>query len=543
MWIAGGVRPLEFRILGPLEVVGPGGPTVVRGAKRRGLLAYLLVHANDAVSLDRLVDDLWDQRPSSGARGTVQSYVSAFRKLLANDDHVTLETRPTGYVLNLQTECLDAARFERDCARAGGEGDAAKRMELLDAALGLWRGAPLGEFAGAGWADAAATRLEALHRQAVQQRIDARLTLGRHVEAIPELEELVREHRLDERFWAQLMVAYYRAGRQTDALRTYQRARSILADELGIEPCDELAGLERQVLDHDPGLTRTQEAAGGQLSSGTVTFLFTDIEGSTPLWEQHPSAMREALARHDAILRDAVESHGGRIVKSTGDGALAVLRAASDAVGVATVVLRTFSSQTWGATGPLPVRIGIHTGSAEERDGDYFGPSLNRASRLMGAAHGGQVVLSSASAALVRDTLPEGLELVDLGAHRLRGLRRPERMYQLTIAGLRSQFPPLQSLDAFPGSVPVPSPLVARGGKSSRGATPSSISSRGSGGGRAMELGTSRSWPVSPGSARRVWSVSCPTWCQRRMRLFSTGVATRNRLFHTSHSSKHYDPT
>lgn len=173
--------------------------------------------------------------------------------------------------------------------------------------------------------------------------------------------------------------------------------------------------------------------------------------------------MRDALARHDAILRDAVEQHGGRIVKTTGDGALAVLGAVQDAVGAAATALRTLSSQPWGPTGSLPVRVGIHTGSAEERDGDYFGPSLNRANRLMAAAHGGQVVLSSASAADVRDVLPDGLELVDLGEHRLRGLARPERVYQLAIAGLPSEFPPLQSLDAFPGPLPLPGPSFAHG--------------------------------------------------------------------------------
>jgi class 3 adenylate cyclase len=185
----------------------------------------------------------------------------------------------------------------------------------------------------------------------------------------------------------------------------------------------------------------------------TVTFLCTDIEESTRLWEEQPEAMRTALAWHDAILGQAVEGHGGAIFKRTGDGALATLRDVPGAVGAATDALRALSSHEWGDTGPLAVRVGIHTGSAEERDGDFFGPALNRTSRLMAAAHGGQVVLSSASAALVREELPGGLELVDLGLHRLRGLSEPERVFQLTIEGLRSQFPPLQSIDAFPASL------------------------------------------------------------------------------------------
>jgi len=194
----------------------------------------------------------------------------------------------------------------------------------------------------------------------------------------------------------------------------------------------------------------------------TVTFLCTDIEGSTLLWEEHPDAMREALARHDAILSEAVEVHGGSIFKATGDGAYATLEAVSDAVGGAVTALRALSSETWGATGPLLVRMGIHTGQVEERDGDYFGPALNRTSRLMAIAHGGQVVLTGASAALVRDGLPDGLELVDLGLHRLRGIARPERVYQLKIAGLKSEFPALQSIDAFPGSLPANGPSLAQ---------------------------------------------------------------------------------
>ncbi len=198
-----------------------------------------------------------------------------------------------------------------------------------------------------------------------------------------------------------------------------------------------------------------------ELPSGMVTFLFTDLEGSTRMWEEHPDAMRDALARHDAILRKAIDARDGVIVKSTGDGVYAVFTEAIDAVAAAADAVRAFSSEAWGETGPLRARIGIHTGSAEQRDGDYFGPALNRASRLMTAAHGGQVVLSHVSAQLVREVLPEGLALLDLGEHRLRGLMSLERVHELAIAGVPSEFPPLQSLDAFPGDLVLPGPSFA----------------------------------------------------------------------------------
>jgi class 3 adenylate cyclase/tetratricopeptide (TPR) repeat protein len=195
----------------------------------------------------------------------------------------------------------------------------------------------------------------------------------------------------------------------------------------------------------------------------TVTFLCTDIEGSTRLWEEHPDAMREALARHDAILGAAVAAHDGRIFKTTGDGAYATLGSVADAVASAVDAQRALASERWGATGPLAVRMAIHIGEVEARDGDYYGPTMNRAARMMAAAHGGQVVLTSASAALVRDSMPADLDLLDLGLHRLRGIERPERVYQLSIEGLPTGFPPLQSLDAFPGALPTAGPTLARG--------------------------------------------------------------------------------
>ena len=139
------------------------------------------------------------------------------------------------------------------------------------------------------------------------------------------------------------------------------------------------------------------------LPSGTVTFLFTDIEGSSRLWDEHPGAMGEALVRHDALLREAVEANGGHVVKTTGDGVHAVFETAMNTVAAASAAVRALATEPWPDTGPLRVRMGIHTGAAELRDGDYYGPALNRASRLMAAAHGGQVVLSGRSADEVRN--------------------------------------------------------------------------------------------------------------------------------------------
>jgi predicted ATPase/class 3 adenylate cyclase len=191
-----------------------------------------------------------------------------------------------------------------------------------------------------------------------------------------------------------------------------------------------------------------------ELPSGTVTFLFTDLEVSTRLWDREPDAMRAALARHDEILRGAVAAHGGQVVKGRGDGVHAVFATADAAVGAAVACHLAMSDEDWLVSVPLRARIGIHTGVAELRDGDYFGSAVNRAARLEAVAHGGQVVCSQATADLARDIVSEGVGFVDLGEHRLRGLTRPERVFQVTAPGLTREFPPLRSVDALPGNLP-----------------------------------------------------------------------------------------
>jgi predicted ATPase/class 3 adenylate cyclase len=175
----------------------------------------------------------------------------------------------------------------------------------------------------------------------------------------------------------------------------------------------------------------------------TLTFLFTDLEGSTRLWEQLPAAMKAALERHDAIIAAAVEAFNGQVVKGTGDGFMAVFGSAAHAVGACLDAQERLSGEPWGETGPLRVRMGVHSGVAEARARDYYGPTVNRTARLMGVGHGGQVLLSSAAAALVVDELPDGARLRDLGDHRLKGLGRPERVFQLAHPALESDFPPL----------------------------------------------------------------------------------------------------
>jgi len=190
------------------------------------------------------------------------------------------------------------------------------------------------------------------------------------------------------------------------------------------------------------------------LPTGTITFLFTDIEGSTRLWEEHPNTMREALARHDALLRGIIETRRGHIFKTMGDAFDAAFEDAIAAVAAAAAIQQAVQAEAWIVPGGLKVRAALHTGTADARGGDYFGQTLNRAARLLAAGHGEQILLSEATRGLVEQSLPDRTTLRDLGQHRLRDLARAEHIFQLLVAGLRAEFPPLRSLDVLPNNLP-----------------------------------------------------------------------------------------
>jgi len=193
--------------------------------------------------------------------------------------------------------------------------------------------------------------------------------------------------------------------------------------------------------------------------TGTVTFFFTDIEGSTRRWEQFREAMAAALARHDDLVRAAIVAHGGHVFKTMGDAFCAAFGQAPEAVAAALTAQRALVAEDWSVFGAdfqaLRVRMALHTGSADARDGDYFGPPLNRVARLLSTGHGGQVLLSLATQELVRDDLPQGVSLKDLGQHRLKDLRRPEHVFQMILPDLPGDFPPLNTLDTRPNNLPV----------------------------------------------------------------------------------------
>jgi DNA-binding SARP family transcriptional activator len=247
---------MEFRILGPLEVSDEGGQVSLGGGKPRALLAGLLLHPNEVVSADRLIDELWGEDSPERAAAALRVNVSRLRKALPHD---VLATKSPGYVIRVEPEELDLHRFERlvDEGRSMlARGLPADASERLRDALSLWRGPALADFAYESFAQTAIARLEEIRLAAVELRIDADLALGRHDELVGELEALVAEHPLRERLRGYLMTALYRSGRQAEALDAYQDARRALVDELGIEPSTALRELERAILRQEPALNQ-----------------------------------------------------------------------------------------------------------------------------------------------------------------------------------------------------------------------------------------------------------------------------------------------
>jgi DNA-binding SARP family transcriptional activator len=251
---------MDFRILGPLEVLEDGRRLELAGSKSRALLALLLLHANETVTRDRLIDDLWGEHAPAGAAKTLQMHVSRLRKALTS--HATgssgpIVTREGGYELTIDPDELDAHRFERGVAAARAElaaGRAEPAAARFEEALALWRGALLADLAYESFAQPEAARLDDLRLAALEQLIDIKIALARHAEVVEQLETLIREHPYREGLRAQLMLALYRSDRQAEALQAYQDARRALVDELGIEPGERLRELERAILAQDASL-------------------------------------------------------------------------------------------------------------------------------------------------------------------------------------------------------------------------------------------------------------------------------------------------
>jgi DNA-binding SARP family transcriptional activator len=409
---------MEFRILGPLEVREGGRVVPLTGTRQRALLSILVLNANSVVPSARLIELLWGDRPPRTAAKALQVHVSELRKLLGKS---RILTRAPGYLLAVEPGELDLDRFTGLTAesRELPPDDAVRQLQK---ALSLWRGQPLGEFAEERFAAGELLRLEEMHLEALELRIEAELALGRHAGVVSELEALVRENPLREQLRGQLMLALYRSGRQAEALTTYQDARRALVEELGLEPGRELQDLEQAVLRHDRALdaepriptrpqpvempSRPPTAAVPERKLATV--LFVDLVESTKLGEQDPERTRALLERYYEAVADEIEDAGGTLEKFAGDAVLATFGAPAgqedqaERALHAALAVRSRCNDLFG--GALALHIGVNTGEvvvgrARERSSFVTGDAVNVAARLEQIAEPGEILVGERTAA------------------------------------------------------------------------------------------------------------------------------------------------
>ena len=460
---------MDFHILGPLEVLDEGRAVSLGGSRQRALLALLLLHANETLSTDRLIDELWGENAPATAAKMLHVQVSRLRKALAAAGGAVV-TRDRGYELTLARDRLDAHRFE-DLVADGGRELAAGRPDraaaALEQALALWRGAPLADLAYERFAQREIARLDELRVSALEQLVDAQLGLGRHAEVVGRLQSLIGEHPYRERLRAQLMLALYRCDRQADALHAYQDARRALVEELGIEPGERLRELERAVLAHDPALAPPAAAAVQPAEPAApkapatqradarriVSVVFADLADSTALAERlDPEALHGILERCSAVCAEVLERHGGTAQEFLGDAVVGVfglrerheddpLRAVRAALELreAGAALGAELERDHGI--PIAARFGIDSGEVFVGPGARGealarGDAMNVAAGLGQAAADGEILLGERTYRLVAaEVRAERLEPLavrgrraEVGAWRLLGLTAAEPM-------------------------------------------------------------------------------------------------------------------
>jgi predicted ATPase/DNA-binding SARP family transcriptional activator/class 3 adenylate cyclase len=444
---------VEYRILGPLEVIGDdGSPVALPGVRERTLLAALLVSTNQVVSTDRLGELLWGDDLPPTAANALQALVSKLRRRLAAESGELnpIHTQHPGYVLRTVPGEIDAKRFET-LLRSEESSHPAEAAARLNEALSLWRGDFLSDLPVETFRNEA-VRLEELRLVALERRVHAELSLGAHDKLVAELETLVRQHPFREGFRGQLMLALYRSGRQADALAVYRQTRTFLAEELGIDPSKSLQDLELAILGQAPELgtpTLIGPAPTGSSTTGsrsTLTFLFTDIEGSTRKLTELGDLYTKLLEQHHEIIRNGLCAHDGIEVSTAGDAFFAVFPSASACVRAVIEMQRHFAATVWPSGREVRVRMGVHTGEASKESVGFVGLDVVKAARIAAVGHGGQVLMSLTTAALLSGSPVEETRLRDLGFHQLKDVQQPMQIFQLEADGLDATFPPLNSL-------------------------------------------------------------------------------------------------
>jgi predicted ATPase/DNA-binding SARP family transcriptional activator len=476
---AGQRATMRFSILGSVEVWAGDRRLALGGPRQLGLLSFLVLHRNRAVSRDWLMDALWGEDAGRGDK-RLQMAIARLRKELeppGGAGERRLRTVSGGYLLAVDSGELDAEVFAAgvsDGRAALAAGDPGLASGLLGEALGLWRGPPLAEVAFAEFAQADIRQLEELRLEALESRVEADLELGRHLQLIGELEALRVQHPARERVAGQLMRALYRSGRQSEALGVYARLRTELLDQVGLEPGPDLSALQAQILEQAPALdldrggnasrAATPARVGSRAPEGTIALFFAEIEGPTPPGTEPGVSWPMVLKDHHALLSAAVADAGGFVDSTEGDAFLATFTDARAAAQAAVVAMRSLHSHPWpGAVGELRVRMGLHVGQVQRTETGYAGLELQRAARVAAAAHGGQLLLTAAARELVGDELITE----SVGVHRLKDFPTAMMLFCAVIDGRGAAgFPPPRTESVRPTNLPAGRPeLVGRDGE------------------------------------------------------------------------------
>lgn len=428
------MREVIVRVLGPVEIERSGTAVSSRSRGRRRILAALAANRGSVVTIDQLADI------AGISPGAVRTSVSRLRSDLVDE---AIVTRSTGYLLS--SDFCDATIAEELFDRAR-DTSAKQRLDLLDEALQLWRGAAYADFADEPFVEAEAVRLDDLAVSIRNERAAALIELGRFDEATSALKAQVAASPLLDESRRLLMTSLALAGRTTEALREFQTYRRFLAEEVGTEPSAAAIDLEQRILagqlesvPHQP-LSSIGEASprpDEPPAPSRRAILFTDVVSSTELWESHPSTMSDSLRLHDTVVRACVERHDGVVFSNPGDGFGVAFTRPESAVRSAVEAQEALAAVDWGSGPTLRSRMGIHVGQVEQRDGNFFGTPVNLAARLCDAGNGGQIIVSSD---LSRETQHP---TTTRGRYRLKGIHDPVELLQLG----SDPFPPLRALD------------------------------------------------------------------------------------------------
>ncbi len=448
-----------------------------RTQKTAVLLAYLAYHRHRSHPREVLIEMLWPEAEAESGRHSLSLALSSLRSQLE------LPGTPSGSVivadrwsveLNPDAFTTDVATFEQALRSAAQTREDARKVDALRLAVETYTGPLLPGFYEE-WTIAEQERLAERYLQALRQLTTLLEKSSELAAAIEYAHKAVETSPLREETHGELIRLLARAGQPSAALRQYRELERLLDQEFGEVPGSALRQqvkeIERREYEQTQAYEQTQVVelppllrpatlrmpTAEALPTGTVTFLLTDIEGSTGLWEKKGEAFRAALSLHHALLRKEFHRHGGYEFKEAGDGFMAAFSSVGDALACAVAGQRALGAQAWPeGIGSVLVRMALHTGDAELEEGDYHGPTLHRASRILNAAHGGQTLCSEATSSLLRRDLETEVRLRDIGVYRLRDVELPERLFQVEFAAMaKKEYPPLRAERAHTGSLPL----------------------------------------------------------------------------------------